>query len=203
MFKFGHLLGGKASRRLEEDNQDDPELEDDTPPQGKARGRRVDDNPDNPDNDPDANDDPEDLDKPDKQGRKTKKGKARSRRADDDSDVDGEDDDGDDCVDDPDDKQARMDERTRCARIFGSSHAAGNTALAASLAFNTGMSSAAAIQVMANTSPQVSAPAAAHRMNLDERMRAENLPKLKQDTQQQGGLNALVGQYQKLTGKRK
>ncbi len=203
MFKFGHLLGGKASRRLEEDNQDDPELEDDTQPQGKTRGRRVDDNPNDPDNDPDAVDDQEDPDNPDKQGRKAKKGKARSRRADGDTDVDGEDDDGDDHVDDPDEKQARMDERTRCARIFGCPHAAGNTALAASLAFNTGMSSAAAIQVMANTAPQVSAPAAARRMNLDERMRAENLPKLKQDTRRQGGLNALVSQYQKISGRGK
>lgn len=202
MFKFGHLLGGKASRRLEEDNQDDPELEDDKQPQGKTRGRRVDDNPDDPDNDPDAGDDPEDPDSPDKQGRKAKKAKAKSRRADGDTDVDGEDDDGDDHVEDPDDKQARMDERTRCARIFGSPHAADNTALAASLAFNTGMSSAAAIQVMANTNPQVSAPAA-RRMNLDERMRAENLPKLKQDTRQQGGLNALISQYQKLSGRGK
>ena len=203
MFKFGHLLGGKASRRLDEENQDDPELEDDKQPQGKTRGRRVDDNPDDPDNAPGAVDDPEDLDTPDKQGRKAKKGKARSRRVDDDSDVGGEDDDGDDHVDDPDDKQARMDERTRCARIFGSPHAAGNPALAASLAFNTGMSSAAAIQVMANTAPQVSAPSASRRMNLDERMRAENLPKLKQDTRQQGGLNALVNQYQKLSGRGK
>lgn len=203
MFKFGHLLGEKASRRLEEDNQDDPELEDDAQPQGKTRGRRADDNPDDPDNDPDANDDPEDPDNPDKQGRKAKKGKARSRRADDDTDVDGEDDDGDDNVADPDDKQARMDERTRCARIFGSPHAVGNTALAASLAFNTGMSSAAAIQVMANTAPQVSSPSPSRRISLDERMRAENLPKLKQDTRRQGGLNALVSQYQKISGRGK
>lgn len=200
MFKFGHLLGGKASRRLEEDNQDDPELEDDTQPQGRTRGRRVDDNPDDPDNDPDANDDPED---PDNKGRKAKKAKTKSRRADDDSDVEGEDDDGDDRVDDPDDKQARMDERTRCARIFGSPHAAGNTALAASLAFNTGMSSAAAIQVMANTAPPVSVPSGPRRMSLDDRMRAESLPKLKQDTRQQGGLNALVSQYQKISGRGK
>ena len=200
MFKFGHLLGGKASRRLEEDNQDDPALEDDTQPQGKTRGRRIDDNPNDPDNDPDADDDPEN---PDKQGRKAKKAKAKSRRVDDDPDAEGDDDDGDDHVDDPDDKQARMDERTRCARIFGSSHAADNPALAASLAFNTGMSSAAAIQVMSNTSPQVSAPSASRRMNLDERMRAENLPKLKQDTRQQGGLTALVSQYQKLSGRGK
>lgn len=203
MFKFGHLLGGKASRRLEEDNPDDPEMDDDKQPQGKTRGRRADDNPDDPDHDPDAVDEPEDPDDPDKQGRKAKKGKARSRRADDNPDVDGEDDDGDDNVDDPADKQARMDERTRCARIFGSPHAAGNTALAASLAFNTGMSSAAAIQVMANTAPQVSSPSPSRRISLDERMRAENLPKLKQDTRQQGGINALVSQYQKLSGRGK
>ncbi|PWI81112.1 DNA primase, partial [Enterobacter sp. CGMCC 5087] len=179
MFKFGHFIGRKASRRVEEDNQDDPELEDDKQPQGKTRGRRVDDNPDDPDNDTDANDDPED---PDKQGRKAKKAKTKSRRVDDDPDVDGEEDDGDDRVDDPDDKQARMDERTRCARIFSSPHAAGNTALAANLAFNTGMSSAAAIHVMANTAPPVSAPSEPRRISLDDRMRAENLPKLKQDT---------------------
>lgn len=203
MFKFGHLLGGKASRRLEEDNQDDTELNGETQPQSQVHGRRVDDNPDDSDNNPDAVDDPENLDNPDRQGRKAKKSKARARRADENSDVDGEDDDGDDRVDDPNDKQARMDERARCARIFGSPHAAGNTALAASLAFNTGMSSAAAIQVMTNTAPPVSAPSTLRRMNLDERMRSENLPRLKQDIRQKGGLNALVTQYQKLSGRGK
>lgn len=198
MFKFAHLLGGKASRRLEDDNPDDTDLEDEPQPQGKKRGRRAEE-PEDPNNDPDA-EDPED---PGQQGRKAKKSKAKSRRAEDDPDAEGDDDDGDDNVDDPDDKQARMDERTRCARIFGSPHAAGNTALAASLAFNTGMSSAAAIQVMSNSAPQMSAPATSRRRDLDERMRAEALPNLKQDTQKKGGLNALVSQYQKLSGRGK
>lgn len=203
MFKFGHLLGGKASRRLEEDNQDDPELQDDTQAQGKTRGRRVEENTDERDNDRDANDNPEDPDNPARQSRKAKKSKAHSRCVDDDSDIDGEEDDGDGDVENPDDRQARMDERTRCARIFSSPHAAGNTALAASLAFNTGMSSASAIQVLANTAPSVSAPSTPRRISLDERMRAENLPNLKQDTRKQGGLNALVSQYQKLSGRGK
>lgn len=196
MFKFSHLLGGKASRSLEEDDRDNPEPEDDPQPQGKKRGRRVEE-PEDPDKAPDAAD-PED---PDKQGRKAKKAKAKSRRVDDDPDAEGDDDDGDDKVDDPDDKQARMEERTRCARIFGSPHAAGNPALAASLAFSTGMSSAAAIGVMANSGTLVSTPSGARRMDLDERMRAEHVPKLKQDTQQKNGLSALVDQYKHIKGK--
>ncbi|WP_165476368.1 hypothetical protein [Klebsiella pneumoniae] len=65
-------------------------------------------------------------------------------------------------------KNARIAERKRCARIFGSKHAAANPALAASLAFNTGMSSATAIDVLASTAPAssprapVSAPRSAY-----------------------------------------
>jgi hypothetical protein len=79
-------------------------------------------------------------------------------RRDDGDDPDAsEDDDSDDGDDDRKEskavKNARIAERKRCARIFGSKHAAANPSLAASLAFNTGMSSAAAIDVLASTAP--------------------------------------------------
>lgn len=203
-FNFSHFFGRGAMSRLDEDTPDKPVDE----PQGKARSRRVEE-PDNPDDKPDA-EEPDDQDDPDKQGRKGKKGKAKARGRGsrleddpDDQDAEGDDDDGDDMVDDPADKEARMDERHRCARIFSSPFAAANPALAASLAFNTGMSSAAAIQVMASTGVSVSAPAVSRRQNLDERMRQENIQKLRQETPKAGGLSAIVAQYKQLNGRGK
>jgi hypothetical protein len=73
----------------------------------------------------------------------------RMREDDDDSEDDGD----DDRKESKAVKNARAAERKRCARIFGSKHAAANPSLAASLAFNTGMSSAAAINVLASTAP--------------------------------------------------
>ncbi|HHL0960523.1 TPA: hypothetical protein ACQVH3_005342, partial [Serratia marcescens] len=185
-----------------DDTPDKPEDD----PQGKARSRRVEE-PENPDDDPNA-EDPDDQDDPDKQGRKGKKGNAkargRGRRSEDDNDdpdAEGDDDDGDDRVDDPADKEARMDERHRCARIFSSPFAAANPALAASLAFNTGMSSAAAIQVMASSGTAVSPSAGPRRPSLDERMRDENIPRLKQESPKASGLSALVSQYKQLKWK--
>jgi hypothetical protein len=82
----------------------------------------------------------------------------RKKKTEEDAEDDGDDPDASE-EDDPDDdgdddrnkavKNARIAERKRCARIFGSKHAAANPALAASLAFNTGMSSATAIDVLA------------------------------------------------------
>ncbi|HHL0959915.1 TPA: hypothetical protein ACQVH3_004689 [Serratia marcescens] len=200
-FNFSHFFGRGAVSRLDDDTPDKP----DDDPQGKARSRRVEE-PEHPDDDPNA-EDPDDQDNPDKQGRKGKKAKARGRgrRSDDDNDdpdAEGDDDDGDDRVDDPADKEARMDERHRCARIFSSPFAAANPALAASLAFNTGMSSAAAIQVMASSGMAIAPAATARRPSLDDRMREENLPRLKPDSKEgAGGVESLVSLCNQLKGR--
>lgn len=143
--------GSKRSRRAEDDDEDDDEPkgrksrasddddQDDEPKARKARRARAEED--------DEDDEPK--------GRK-------SRAADDDDDQDDEpkgrksrasDDDDDD-----DDKHemtgrsvvanARRRERERCAAIFGSRHAAGNIALAASLAFDTTMTRREAIAVL-------------------------------------------------------
>lgn len=203
-FNFSHFLGRGAARRLDDDTPEKPEEEPDEP-QGKARSRRVEE-PDDKDN-PDA-ENPDDLDDPDKQGKKGKKTKARARRAEnnpddpEDPDAEGDDDDGDDMVDDPADKEARMAERHRCARIFSSPHSAANPALAASLAFNTGMSSAAAIKVMTSTGIAPQQDMASRRPNLDQRMREENLPRLKPDSKEgAGGVASLVNLCNQLKGR--
>ncbi|WP_447868804.1 DNA primase [Rahnella aceris] len=106
---------------------------------------------------------------------KEKSKKAKSRRAeDDDDDADaeedeGDEDDGDDDEDDRDVKKGRRAERNRISRILGSKYATGKGPLAVSLAITTGMSSAAAIRVMASSGP---APVASQprRVSLDERM---------------------------------
>ncbi|WP_337049761.1 hypothetical protein [Serratia fonticola] len=204
-FNFSHFLGRGAARRLDDNTPEQPE-EDPNEPQGKTRSRRVEE-PDNPEEDPNA-EDPDDPEDPGKQGKKGKKAKARARRAEknpddpDEPDAEGDDDDGDDMVDDPADKEARMDERHRCARIFSSPHAAANPALAASLAFNTGMSSAAAIKVMTSTGMAPQQDAASRRPNLDQRMREENTPRLKHDSKEgAGGVVSLVALCNQLKGR--
>ncbi|AUO63848.1 hypothetical protein WM46_03255 [Citrobacter freundii complex sp. CFNIH2] len=108
---------------------------------------------------------------------------------------DAADDDEDDRKESKSARQARISERKRCARIFSSPHAAANPALAASLAFNTGMSSAAAINVMASQAPAV--PPKRGR-SLDERMQDSQQVRLNPDGgQKESGKSTLVS---KMTG---
>ncbi|WJV37316.1 hypothetical protein QVN03_18135 [Raoultella terrigena] len=88
-------------------------------------------------------------------------------------------------------KSARIAERKRCARIFGSKHAAANPSLAASLAFNTGMSSAAAIDVLASTAP-TSQPQATGKRSLDQRMQESENVRLGQDGEKPSGGKATL-----------
>ena len=135
--------------------------------------------------------------------KKTKKSKARKAEEDDreddaeddERDDDAEDDDGDDRKESKSGRQACISERKRCARIFGSPHAAANPALAASLAFYTGMSSAAAINVMASQAP-ASQPKRGR--SLDERMQASHQARLNPDGEKQTGKSALVGKMTSL-----
>ena len=169
---FGHLFGRGAN--ASEDDEDEKEKS------KKAKGRRAeeDENDDQDDKDKSkkskrAEDDDDDSDDEDDKDKEKSK-KAKGRRADDDDDADadedeGDEDDGDDDEDDRDVKKGRRAERNRISRILGSKYAAGKGPLAVSLAITTGMSSAAAIRVMASSGP---APVASQprRMSLDERM---------------------------------
>ena len=187
-FSFAHLFGGsvkateddddkqskkgrKAKGRAEEDDRDDDKRDDD-----------AEDDRDDDERDDDAEDDDGDSDADD----------------DDDTDPDAEEDDGDDRKEDKASRQARQAERRRCARIFGSKHAAGNISLAASLAFNTGMSSATAIDVLASTAP-ASQPQSARRRTLDQRMQESHNVRLGQDGENKpGGKSALVSKMTSL-----
>ena len=150
---FAHLLGRSASAKVEEDDEKEESK--------KSKARKAEDDEDKKDAEDDDQDDTsaeeDEKDDPDAEEDDDKK----------DAEDDG-DDDGDDEGDSKAKKAGRRAERQRCARIFGSKHAAANPALAASLAFNTGMSSTAAIQVMAS-SVVSAAPA---RVTLDSRMAA-------------------------------
>ncbi|MCC3745319.1 DNA primase [Rouxiella badensis] len=169
---FGHLFGFGAS--ASEDNEEDKEKS------KKAKGRRAEDDEKDPDHDEDKDKSKkskraEGDDNPDDDEDKEKSKKAKSRRAedeDDDADADedeGDEDDGDDDEDDRDVKKGRRAERNRISRILGSKYAAGKGPLAVSLAITTGMSSAAAIRVMASSGP-ASVASQPRRMSLDERM---------------------------------
>lgn len=211
---FGHLFGRGAnaseddedekekskkakSRRAEEDdsdNQDDKDNKD----QSKKSQRAED------DGDGDDSDDQDDKDK-------GKSKKAKSRRAeDDDDDADaeedeGDDDDGDDDEDDHDVKKGRRAERNRISRILGSKYATGKGPLAVSLAITTGMSSAAAIRVMASSGP---APVASQprRVSLDERMAKVENHQLGNDDAGGPAVNSVVAKaaalYNQVKGKK-
>lgn len=181
IFNFAHLLGRGASAESEGD-------EDKKAKKAKARkaedDERDDDAEDDDERDDDAEDDDRDEDAEDDDG--------------DDNDPDAEDDDGDDGKkkDSKAARQARASERKRCARIFGSKHAAANPALAASLAFNTGMSSAAAISVLASSAP-AQQQQSTHKRSLDQRMQ-ENQVRLGPDGgKSSAGKSSLV---EKMTG---
>lgn len=113
-------------------------------------------------------------------------------------DPDAEEDDGDDRKEGKVARNARISERKRCARIFGSTYAAANPGLAASLAFNTGMSSAAAINVLASTSPATK-PQAPRKRSLDQRMQESHDVRLGPDGgNKTGGKSALVNKMTSL-----
>jgi len=173
---FGHLFGRGANASEEDEDEDEKEKS------KKAKGRRAEeDDNDNDDQDDKgkskkskrAEDDSNDSDDEDDKDKEKSK-KAKGRRADDEDDADadedeGDEDDGDDDEDDRDVKKGRRAERNRISRILGSKYATGKGPLAVSLAITTGMSSAAAIRLMASSGL---APVASQsrRMSLDERM---------------------------------
>ncbi|QNQ28176.1 hypothetical protein [Enterobacter roggenkampii] len=178
-FSFAHLIGlGPSASEEEEDKK-----------AKKAKARRAeedecDDDAEDDCDDPDASEDDDaedDCDDPD-------------ASEDDDSEDDGD----DDRKESKAVKNARAAERKRCARIFGSKHAAANPSLAASLAFNTGMSSAAAINVLASSAPAAAASQPSRKRSLDQRMQESHQVRLNPDSgQKETGKSALVS---KMTG---
>lgn len=206
---FSHLFGRSASaseededgkekskkakgRRAEEDDKDDQDEKDKSKKSQRAE------------EDGDDSDDEDDKDK-------EKSKKAKSRRAeDDDDDADAEEDegdenDGDDDEDDHDVKKGRRAERNRISRILGSKYATGKGPLAVSLAITTGMSSAAAIRVMASSGP---APVASQprRVSLDERMAKVENHQLGNDDAGGPAVNSVVAKaaalYNQVKGKK-
>ncbi|SUX80795.1 prophage protein [Citrobacter youngae] len=160
-FNFAHLMGfGKSASEEDEDKK---------VKKAKARKAEEDERDEDAEDDGERDDDAEDDDRDE------------DAEDDDDGDPDAEEDDGDDGKkkDGKAARQARASERKRCARIFGSKHAAANPALAASLAFNTGMSSAAAISVLASSAP-AQQPQSTNKRSLDQRMQ-ENQVRLGPD----------------------
>ncbi|EKS3673750.1 hypothetical protein QL374_003775 [Salmonella enterica] len=186
-FNFAHLMGfGKSASEEDEDKK---------AKKAKARKAEEDERDENAEDDDERDDDAEEDERDE------------NAEDDDDDDPDAEEDDGDDGKkkDGKAARQARASERKRCARIFGSKHAAANPALAASLAFNTGMSSAAAIGVLASSSP-AQQPQATHKRSLDQRMQ-DNQVRLGPDGgKSAAGKSALVekmtGLYNSTTGEK-
>lgn len=195
-FSFAHLVGlnrSAAARAAEEHDDDDEEKKG-----KKARSRRAEEQDDDDNRDPDADDDSDDPDAEDDDNDN------KDPDADEDDDKkrdpdasEGDDDDGDD-DEKRDGRKARTAERQRCARIFNSSYAAANPALAASLAFNTGMSSADAIRVMKSSGSAAAAPEP-RRASLDDRMRSAGNVRLGPDGQKTTATRASAV-VEKMTG---
>ncbi|HHS9742169.1 TPA: DNA primase [Raoultella ornithinolytica] len=194
---FGHLFGLGAS--ASEDNEDEKEKS------KKAKGRRAEE---------DKDDDQDDNDKSKKSQRaeddddKEKSKRAKKGRADDDDDADadeGDEDDGDDSEEDSAVKKGRRAERDRISRILGSKFAAGKGPLAISLAITTGMSSAAAIRVMASSGPAQMA-SQPRRVSLDERMSKVENHQLGNTDNLGAGANSVVSRatalYNQVKGKK-
>lgn len=171
-FSFAHLIGLGASASEEEDDKKSK----------RAKARRAEED----ERDDDAEDDDRDDDAEEDE---------RDDDAEDDDDPDASEEDDSDDDDDRKEgkaaKSARIAERKRCARIFGSKHAAANPSLAASLAFNTGMSAAAAIDVLASTTPATQ-PQATRKRSLDQRMQESENVRLGQDGEKPSGGKATL-----------
>ncbi|MGP3594317.1 hypothetical protein [Vagococcus sp. WN89Y] len=170
-FSFAHLFGSGVRASDEEDDKKSKKAR-------KAKGRAEEDE----DRDDNAEDDDRDDDAEDEDHDDNAEDDNSDTDADegDDTDPDAEDDDGDDNSDGKSASKARQAERRRCARIFGSKYAAANLPLAASLAFNTGMSSADAVSIL-KTSGTPAATQTSRRHSLDERMERIGKVRLERD----------------------
>lgn len=174
-FSFAHLLGRGASASEEEEDKKAK----------KAKARR-------------AEEEQEEEAEEEEQEEEAEEEEEDPDAEEEEDEPDAEDDGDDDRKESKAVKSARIAERKRCARIFGSKHAAANPSLAASLAFNTGMSSAAAINVLASTA-QVSQPQATRKRSLDQRMQESHDVRLGQDGgNKAGGKSALVSKMTSL-----
>lgn len=196
MSRFAHLLGRRALAD-ESDKHDEAEEDEEKGKKGqKAKGRKAEEEKDDPDAGDDQDDDADaddDSDDPD------------AEEDDDDKGADDGDDDGDDKAV----KKGRRAERNRCARIFGSKYASGNTALAASLAFDTGMSSKQAIRVMASSGVQAGPSGGSARISLDQRMAAVKNHHIGEDNKPasmstpKGAASAMAALYNRARGVKK
>ena len=174
-FSFAHLLGRGASASEEEEDKKSK----------KAKARR-------------AEEEQEEEAEEEEQEEEAEEEEEDPDAEEEEDEPDAEDDGDDDRKESKAVKSARIAERKRCARIFGSKHAAANPSLAASLAFNTGMSSAAAIDVLASTTP-TSQPQATRKRSLDQRMQESENVRLGQDGENKaGGKSTLVNKMTSL-----
>jgi len=199
---FAHLFGFAANASEEDEDEKEKSK--------KAKARRAEE--DEKDKEDKKDDSEEDDDKNKSKKSKRAKGEDNSDGNDDEDDDDdadadeGDDDDGDDEDEDRDVKKGRRAERNRVSRILGSKYAAGKGPLAVSLAITTGMSSAAAIRVLASSGP-MQAPQQSRRLSLDERMsKVENHQLGNDDTGPSGNANSVVSRaaalYNQAKGKK-
>ena len=172
-FSFAHLMGLGASASEEEEDKKAK----------KAKARRA--------------EEEEEEETAEEEEEETAEEEEEETASEEDDDPEAEED-GDDPKESKSARQARSAERKRCARIFGSKHAAANPSLAASLAFNTGMSSAAAINVLASSAPAAASAQPPRKRSLDQRMQESHQVRLNPDSgRKETGKSALVS---KMTG---
>ena len=173
-FSFSHLMGLGASASEEEEDKKAK----------KAKARRA--------------EEEEEEETAEEEEEETAEEEEEETASEEDDDPEAEEDEDGDDPKESKSAQARSAERKRCARIFGSKHAAANPSLAASLAFNTGMSSAAAINVLASSAPAAASAQPPRKRSLDQRMQESHQVRLNPDSgRKETGKSALVS---KMTG---
>lgn len=178
-FSFAHLIGLGASASEEDDDKKSKKAK-------KAKSRRL------------EEEEEETAEEEEEEETAEEEEDEETASEEEEEDPDAEEDDGDDRKEGKAAKNARISERKRCARIFGSAHAASNPALAASLAFNTGMSSTAAINVLASSAPAAQ-PQATRKRSLDQRMQESHDVRLGPDGgNKTGGKSTLVNKMTSL-----
>lgn len=189
--KFAHLMGLKP-RGAEGDDEDEKAK--------KAKGKRAEEDDDKPDAEedddkPDAEENDDDADASegdDDDGEKAKKAKGKKAQDDDEDEADAN------------VAKGRRMERKRCAAIFGAKSAGIRPDMAASLAFNSDLSTSAAINQL-NQAAAFSAPQRG-RMSLDERMQGVEQHRLAPDAKDDTGkgssnkVTAMVSLYNSAKG---
>ena len=172
---FAHLLGNTSAakgKKIEDDEEDETMNHEDVPAEDKEDGKKAEKEKEEEKASREEEKEKEEEKASKKKASKKKgvKDEGEEEREEEEEEVEAEEEEEETDEEKRAYKRGKKAERARCAAIFGSQHASGRADLAASLAFNTGLSASAAIKVLASSS--ISPSVAPARKSLASRMDA-------------------------------